>query len=665
MNTITILNTLVRSIHPDLDHNLTLNRSGIKITSKSRIKTQLAMATLVAFLSPALAAEISLETAPAVVVKTMPTAGATGVDPALTEIKVTYSKAMQDESWSWSTWGQENYPETTGKPHYLADTRTCVMPVKLQPNKFYAIWLNSDKFKNFRDANGLSAVPYLLTFRTAQVRGAGLAPTASPATTPSELIEREVNQLISDFSGPADLSTPEGACAAWQGATLGREANALSQMSLVPIDPIEQRQWFRREESRDPSGFTDYLKAVAGSKILTVQIWRGELANVITILSFPEGKGRQPYSARCVGLVNGAWKNLGEDRLGDLASAKAGFEKKKERLWQQYSELRDKTNSTARTPDALLNEDQRAVLAWTDRQFRSYFDARAFDGWTSQERTDLESKCMDAFKGPRSAEYFRAINTLAALRSKRGLPELREIAFERVDRNNRDRWMCVRALGLIGDEASVPDLIRLVYHGNVNTRWWAQISLVRITGQNFGKDWNAWGKWWNVQKGEPPYKPEIIRWWNGQPESDKLAQSLDESDAKFLADLKGKSAATQEKPSNELASRLKAAEPTMKGIRENWAATMNALDNGDNITALAAARRVTPHIQEFLVKFRGTSLEAGSAKALDLMKSLTVALEKEDQGAVAAARSALATLGQSMEEQVKAAAAKTTSDPQL
>jgi hypothetical protein len=74
--------------------------------------------------------------------------------------------------------------------------------------------------------------------------------------------------------------------------------------------------------------------------------------------------------------------------------------------------------------------------------------------------------------------------------------------------------MCVRALGLIGDKAAVPDLIHLVYHGNVNTRWWAQISLVRITGQNFGGDWNAWGKWWNEQIG--PLEAETERQIQGQ-----------------------------------------------------------------------------------------------------------------------------------------------------
>ena len=112
------------------------------------------------------AQQISLESAPPVVVRTIPVAGATDVDPAVTELRVTFSKAMQDGSWSWSTWGEENFPETTGSPKYLADNRTCVLPVKLQPDKFYAIWLNSEKFKNFKDTSGRSAVPYLLTFFT-------------------------------------------------------------------------------------------------------------------------------------------------------------------------------------------------------------------------------------------------------------------------------------------------------------------------------------------------------------------------------------------------------------------------------------------------------------------------------------------------------------------
>ena len=109
---------------------------------------------------------VTLKMAPPVVVKTVPQAGAANVDPAIKEIRVTYSKAMADGSWSWSTWGEENFPKTTGKPRYDKDGKTCVLPVKLERGRTYAIWLNSNNFGNFKDADGNQAVPYLLVFET-------------------------------------------------------------------------------------------------------------------------------------------------------------------------------------------------------------------------------------------------------------------------------------------------------------------------------------------------------------------------------------------------------------------------------------------------------------------------------------------------------------------
>jgi len=38
--------------------------------------------------------------------------------------------------------------------------------VRLQAGKTYAIWLNTQKFSNFKDAQGRPAVPYLLVFKT-------------------------------------------------------------------------------------------------------------------------------------------------------------------------------------------------------------------------------------------------------------------------------------------------------------------------------------------------------------------------------------------------------------------------------------------------------------------------------------------------------------------
>ena len=118
------------------------------------------------FSTAAHAQDFTLESAPAVVVKTVPEAGASEVDANTTEVRVTFSKPMQDGTWSWSLVSQESFPQMNGEPHYEADKRTCVLPVKLLPGKTYAIWINTQKFLNFKDAKGQPAVPYLLVFRT-------------------------------------------------------------------------------------------------------------------------------------------------------------------------------------------------------------------------------------------------------------------------------------------------------------------------------------------------------------------------------------------------------------------------------------------------------------------------------------------------------------------
>ena len=107
-----------------------------------------------------------IESMPPVVVKTVPESGAKDVAPGVVDIKVTFSKEMADGSWSWSTAWQGSAPESVGKPQYQADRKTCVMKVKLEPNKTYAYWLNSGKFQNFKDRQGHPSVPYLLIFQT-------------------------------------------------------------------------------------------------------------------------------------------------------------------------------------------------------------------------------------------------------------------------------------------------------------------------------------------------------------------------------------------------------------------------------------------------------------------------------------------------------------------
>ena len=111
--------------------------------------------------------EVSVQSMPPAVIKTLPQAGETRIDAAkVTEIRVTFSKEMMDKSWSWSQISADTFPEVNGKPSYEKGNLTCVLPVKLEPGKTYVIWLNSEKFTHFKDAGGRPAVPYLLVFET-------------------------------------------------------------------------------------------------------------------------------------------------------------------------------------------------------------------------------------------------------------------------------------------------------------------------------------------------------------------------------------------------------------------------------------------------------------------------------------------------------------------
>ena len=111
---------------------------------------------------------VNVQSMPASVVKTVPMAGDTAIDPSLKEIRVTFSKDMiTDRMWSVCQISKDSFPQTNGQIHYLEDKRTCVMPVKLEPGKTYVLWFNRGKYNSFRDTQNAPSVPYLLVFQTA------------------------------------------------------------------------------------------------------------------------------------------------------------------------------------------------------------------------------------------------------------------------------------------------------------------------------------------------------------------------------------------------------------------------------------------------------------------------------------------------------------------
>jgi beta-lactamase regulating signal transducer with metallopeptidase domain len=103
--------------------------------------------------------------APPKIVATSPEVGAKDVDPALTEITVTFDQDMRG-GMSWTGGGPE-FPKTPeGKKAKWRDQRTCVLPVKLESGHYYRVGINSTSYRNFRSATGVTAPPSAIYFTT-------------------------------------------------------------------------------------------------------------------------------------------------------------------------------------------------------------------------------------------------------------------------------------------------------------------------------------------------------------------------------------------------------------------------------------------------------------------------------------------------------------------
>lgn len=163
-----------------------------------------------------------------------------------------------------------------------------------------------------------------------------------PATADEDVQRRDVGKKVADFPESVDLSTPESAWAAYHRASAREDAKAVVELSWVKIDPAEMERFWKNAE---PADIAIYNKALLDAECVEVLVYRGELAAVISRLEFPPGKGRCPFSLRSFGLIDGKWKNLGEDRLPTLEAALAGFQQKKNAIWLRLSTTKDRIKS--------------------------------------------------------------------------------------------------------------------------------------------------------------------------------------------------------------------------------------------------------------------------------------------------------------------------------
>ena len=131
---------------------------------------------------------------------------------------------------------------------------------------------------------------------------------------------------------------------------------------------------------------------------------------------------------------------------------------------------------------------------------------------SAEEKTAAEDRFLEQLSSDQESQRVEAIDALVGLGSKKAVSPILQIAAERKEKNNWDRHTACRALGMLGDQSVVPELVHLTYHYNWNTRQWAQISLLRLTGQNFGRDVAAWRQWWQKQGGKPPISGETVVW---------------------------------------------------------------------------------------------------------------------------------------------------------
>jgi len=99
------------------------------------------------------------------IAKTTPEIGATGVDPGVTEIRVTFDRDMS-QGMSWAGGGPEFPPVDKSRKAEWVDKRTCILPVTLKRGGYYRVGINSKSHQNFKAANGTATPPAAIFFTT-------------------------------------------------------------------------------------------------------------------------------------------------------------------------------------------------------------------------------------------------------------------------------------------------------------------------------------------------------------------------------------------------------------------------------------------------------------------------------------------------------------------
>lgn len=98
-------------------------------------------------------------------VSMMPANGSSDVDPAMTELVITFDRPMRDQSWS-VVGNPADTPKVTGSPRYDAARKALTIPVQLEPGSSYRFSLNSGEKRGFQSEDGVALEPVEVRFAT-------------------------------------------------------------------------------------------------------------------------------------------------------------------------------------------------------------------------------------------------------------------------------------------------------------------------------------------------------------------------------------------------------------------------------------------------------------------------------------------------------------------
>ncbi|MEO1131037.1 MAG: hypothetical protein AAFX05_15195, partial [Planctomycetota bacterium] len=158
-----------------------------------------------------------------------PRDGDAGVDAGLEQIEVTFDRPMIN-AFSW-VGGGPLYPYDDTRPPEWKTTRMAVLPVALQPDHDYQLWLNKGRFTWFRSFDGRMLTPTPLRFTTRQLPA--LDAEANRATI------GQLRRLIRERYSHYDVRSVEwDAVFADQWANLESSANAL-QFAIAAAGLLE------------------------------------------------------------------------------------------------------------------------------------------------------------------------------------------------------------------------------------------------------------------------------------------------------------------------------------------------------------------------------------------------------------------------------------------